>query len=181
VLDPQGWDLLNFLMDARTGLGRFRSFRISNYQLMMQLIDLCREQPIDKILDTPDIAERVTLYREQVPLFKAQLQRATTIHGKLAVTDLRKDDTIHAGNRFLVYALFPGSNISMQVMWGRDRANTVFTIGKSIFDRGSTINVGKLCLAYGGGGHIAAGTCQIDNFKAEQTKSELIAKITNAS
>jgi hypothetical protein len=25
--------LLNFLMDSRTGLGRFRDFRISNYHL----------------------------------------------------------------------------------------------------------------------------------------------------
>ena len=62
ILDPTGWVLLNFLMDPRTGLGRFREFRISNYQLMMQLIDVCTAMSIEEILETPDVKERVELY-----------------------------------------------------------------------------------------------------------------------
>jgi nanoRNase/pAp phosphatase (c-di-AMP/oligoRNAs hydrolase) len=180
VLDPQGWDLLNFLMDARTGLGRFRTFKISNYQLMMNLIDLCRTNTITEILEVPDIKERVQLYREQFTLFKAQLERTTTLHGKLAVTDLRGEDPIHAGNRFIVYALNPTANISIQVMWGREKQNTVLTVGKSIFDRSSPVNVGALCLEYGGGGHEAAGTCQVENEHADATLAQLVDRITRA-
>jgi nanoRNase/pAp phosphatase (c-di-AMP/oligoRNAs hydrolase) len=178
VLNPQDWDLLNFLMDARTGLGRFREFRISNYNLMMDLIDYCKNHTIDQIMQLPDVVERVELYNEQAEMFRDQVKRCATVHKNLVVLDLRNEDVIHAGNRFLIYALFPECNISIHVMWGRDKQNTVFATGKSIFDRGSKTNVGELMLKYGGGGHQAAGTCQVDNDKAEATLQELIAAIT---
>ena len=174
VLDPQGLDLLNFLMDARTGLGRFRTFRISNYQLMMELIDLCRTHSIEQILETPDVAERIALYREQADLFRNQVARCGKIHDRLVVLDLRDEEVIHAGNRFMIYALFPVCSISMHVMWGRDKQNTVLAIGKSIFDRTNPVNVGEICLRFGGGGHEAAGTCQISNELADPTIEMLI-------
>ncbi len=178
VLDPQGWVLLNFLMDARTGLGRFRNFRISNYELMMELIDACRNHGIDEILERPDVAERVELYREQEPLFREQLSRCTTVHDNLAVVDLRGEATIHAGNRFMVYALHPEVNISMHVMWGRQKQNVVFAVGKSIFDRTSRTDIGRMLLAYGGGGHANAGTCQVDHAGADRTQRQLVTHIT---
>jgi nanoRNase/pAp phosphatase (c-di-AMP/oligoRNAs hydrolase) len=177
VLNPQGWDLLNFLMDARTGLGRFREFRISNYNLMMDLIDYCKNHTIDDIMQLPDVVERIELYEEQAGKFKNQLMRCAKVHNNLVVLDLRDEETIHAGNRFMIYAVFPECNISIHVLWGREKQNTVFATGKSIFDRGSKTNVGELMLKYGGGGHQAAGTCQVDNDKAEETLSELIAAI----
>jgi nanoRNase/pAp phosphatase (c-di-AMP/oligoRNAs hydrolase) len=178
VLDPTGWTLLNFLMDSRTGLGRFREFRISNYQLMMQLIDSCIEyQDVEEILALPDVAERVDLFHAQAALFKAQLERVTTLHGDVAVIDLREEETIHAGNRFFVYALFPSVRVSMHVMWGRAKQNTVFAIGKSIVDRTSPVDVGAVCLEYGGGGHLAAGTCQVPHDEAERTLGELVQKL----
>jgi nanoRNase/pAp phosphatase (c-di-AMP/oligoRNAs hydrolase) len=180
VLNPKGWVLLNFIMDARTGLGRFREFRISNYALMMDLIDYCKDHSIDEILALPDVRERVALYFEQEPRFKAQIRRCTRVHGRLAVLDLRGEETIHAGNRFMVYALFPQCDISMHVLWGVKQQNTVFAVGKSIFRRTSTVSVGELMLAYGGGGHEAAGTCQVDNEEAEGTLAELIGRITAA-
>ena len=178
VLNPQGWDLLNFLMDARTGLGRFREFRISNYNLMMDLIDYCKNHSIDEIMQLPDVVERIELYEEQAGKFKNQLMRCAKVHNNLVVLDLREEETIHAGNRFMIYAIFPECNISIHVLWGREKQNTVFATGKSIFDRSSKTNVGELMLKYGGGGHQAAGTCQVDNDKAEATLAQLIAAIT---
>jgi nanoRNase/pAp phosphatase (c-di-AMP/oligoRNAs hydrolase) len=177
VLNPQGWDLMNFIMDARTGLGRFREFTISNYQLMMELIDKCVEIPIDEILMLPDVVERVDLYVEHEAKAKEQIKRCSKVHKNLVVLDLRDEETIWACNRFLIYALYPECNISIHVMWGLKKQNTVFAIGKSIFDRSSKTNVGELCLKYGGGGHMAAGTCQVPNDQAEKTLGDLINTI----
>lgn len=180
VMDPQGWVLLNFLMDSRTGLGRFRDFRVSNYELMMQLIEHCRDHSVEQVLALPDVQERVELFRAHREPFEAQLRRCTTLHGKLALVDLRGEDVIYAGNRFVVYALFPGCDISAHVLWGLRQQNTVFAVGKSILDRGSPVDVGAVCLSYGGGGHQAAGTCQVPNDRAEAVKAELIAALTPA-
>ncbi|MDN3578250.1 exopolyphosphatase [Chitinimonas viridis] len=177
ILSPEGWVLLNYLMDARTGLGRFRDFRVSNYQLMMDLIDYCRTHGIEDILTLPDVRERVELYFDHEPRAKEQILRCTTVHGNLAVFDLRNEETIYATNRFMIYALFPETNISIHVMWGREKLNTVFAIGKSILDRSSVTNVGELCLKYGGGGHGAAGTCQVENDQAVAVLAELVGKI----
>ena len=178
ILNPEGWVLLNYLMDARTGLGRFREFRVSNYNLMMDLIQYCRNHGIEDILKLADVKERVDLYFEHVGKARQQILDRTTVYGNLAVLDLRNEETIYAANRFLIYALFPETNISIHVMWGVQKQNTVFATGKSILDRSSKTNIGELMLKYGGGGHHAAGTCQVDNDKAEATLKELIAQIT---
>jgi nanoRNase/pAp phosphatase (c-di-AMP/oligoRNAs hydrolase) len=177
ILEPKGWVLLNYLMDPRTGLGRFREFRISNYQLMMALIDACLTKKVDEILEMPDVKERVALYNEHEPKAKEQIKRCATVHKNLVVLDLRNEETIWPTNRFTIYALYPECNISIHEMWGLKKQNTVFAIGKSILDRSSKTNVGELALARGGGGHEAAGTCQVDNDKADAVLAELIAKI----
>lgn len=177
VLLPKGWELLSFLMDARTGLGRFKDFRISNYALMMDLIDHCVEYPIAKILELPDVKERVDLYFHYHEDFKNQIKRCTQVYKRLAVLDLRDEEPIYPGNRFMIYALFPDANISMHVLWGLKKQNTVFAVGKSIFDRNSKVKVGPLMLEYGGGGHEAVGTCQVPNEKSEEVKKELIERI----
>ncbi len=177
ILHPTDWVLLNYLMDARTGLGRFREFRISNYDLMMRLIDACLTLSVEEILALPDVKERVDLYFEHEAKFRDQIQRCTTVHGKVVVLDLRNEETIFAGNRFMIYALFPQCNISIHVIWGLKKQNTVLATGKSIIDRSSKTNVGEEMLEYGGGGHDAAGTCQIENEKADEVLAELIQKI----
>lgn len=179
ILNPQGWELLSFLMDSRTGLGRFREFRVSNYQLMMDLIDYCIDHTIDEIMHLPDVAERVELYNKYQDDFIDQLQRCSTLHDNLVVLDLRDEEIIYPGNRFTIYALFPDTNISIHVLWGFQKQNTVFATGKSIVNRTSKTNIGELMLQYGGGGHGAAGTCQIDNDKAHIVLEELITTITN--
>lgn len=178
ILEPQGWDLLNFMMDARTGLGRFKAFRISNYDLMMHLIDACKSNNIEEILDLPDVRERVDLYFEHQESFVAQLKRCASVIKNLVVIDLRKEETIFSGNRFVVYALFPQCNISIHVMWGLRKMNTVFAVGKSIINRTSKTNIGELMLRFGGGGHANAGTCQVDNEQSESVKMTLIKEIT---
>ncbi|MBC7681025.1 MAG: exopolyphosphatase [Ferruginibacter sp.] len=177
IMQPEGWVLLNYLMDARTGLGRFREFRISNYALMMDLIHYCRDHGIKDILSLPDVKERIDIYQEHATKAKAQIERCATVHGNLVVLDLRDEETIWATNRFMIYALYPQCNISIHVMWGVQKQNTVLATGKSILDRSSTTNVGELMLANGGGGHPAAGTCQVENDQAATVLQQLITKI----
>jgi len=177
ILHPEGWVLLNYLMDPRTGLGRFRDFRISNYQLMMDLIDACLTKSIGEILSLPDVKERVDLYRQHETAAKGQILRCAKVQGNVVVMDLRGEETIWPTNRFMIYALFPQCNVSIHEMWGLKQQNTVLATGKSIVDRGSKTNIGELMLKYGGGGHLAAGTCQVDNDKADSTLSEIIAKL----
>jgi nanoRNase/pAp phosphatase (c-di-AMP/oligoRNAs hydrolase) len=178
IRTPTGWILLSFLMDPRTGLGRFRDFRISNYQLMMDLVDACLELSVEEVLAMPDVVERVTLYREHDLQAQAQLVARSTVHGNLVVLDLRDDEVIHPTNRFMIYALHPECNISIHVLWGLKQQNTVFAMGKSIVDRSSETDVGALMLSYGGGGHEAAGTCQVGNAQAEGVLAELVARVT---
>jgi nanoRNase/pAp phosphatase (c-di-AMP/oligoRNAs hydrolase) len=177
ILEPRDWVLLNYLMDSRTGLGRFREFRVSNYQLMMDLIKYCRNHGIRDILQLPDVKERIEIYHAHADLAHDQLKRCATVHNNLVVLDLREEETIWATNRFMIYALYPQCNISIHVMWGVQKQNTVFATGKSILDRGSKTDVGALMLEYGGGGHNAAGTCQVDNDKAADTLAALIKRI----
>ncbi len=177
ILHPTGWVLLHYLMDPRTGLGRFRSFRISNYDLMMELIDFCMNHSIDEILEMPDVKERVTLYFEQAELFEAQLKRIARVEGKVVVLDLREEEIIHAGNRFMVYALYPETQISVHVAWGFKKQNTAVMIGKSIVNRGSDVDIGELCLKYGGGGHRNAGTCQLENDVVDRELPDIIAAL----
>lgn len=178
ILYPKRWELLSFIMDARTGLGRFRNFRISNYDLMMSLIDYCRDHLIGEIIDHPDVKERVELYFRYQDKFKDQIRHCSTIFDNLVVLDLRNQETIFPGNRFMIYALHPRCNISIHVLWGVKKRNTVFAVGKSIFNRTSKINIGNLMLEYGGGGHTNAGTCQVDNNSSEEILDELISRIT---
>jgi nanoRNase/pAp phosphatase (c-di-AMP/oligoRNAs hydrolase) len=177
ILNPTDWVLLNFLMDSRTGLGRFREFRVSNYQLMMQLIDYCRDHTIEQILQLDDVKERIELYNEHRQQFEDQLKRCTTVHNNLVVLDLRDEEIIYAGNRFMIYALFPEQNISIHVLWGLKKQNTVFAIGGSIINRSHQTHIGELCLEHDGGGHRNAGTCQIENDKYGEILDVLIKQI----
>ena len=174
ILHPTGWVLLHYLMDPRTGLGRFRNFRISNYDLMMELIGYCMDHSIDEILELPDVKERVELYFEQAELFEAQLKRIAKIYDKVVVLDLREEEIIHAGNRFMIYALYPETQISVHVAWGFRKQNTAVMIGKSIVNKASTVDIGELCLKYGGGGHRNAGTCQLENDEVDAKLPDII-------
>lgn len=180
ILNPQGWVLLNFLTDSRTGLGRFHEFRISNYALMMDLIQYCREKPIEQILAQPDVKERVDLYHAHDAKAREQIQRCAICIDKLVVLDLREEETIWATNRFMVFALFPQANVAIHVVWGLKKQNTALAAGKSILDGGSQAHLGNLMLEFGGGGQDYAATCQVPNDKADLVLQTLVQRITAA-
>lgn len=179
ILRPRGWELLNFVMDPRTGLGRFRDFRISNYELMMHLIAYCKDHTIEQILQLPDVAARTTLYFEHEADAREQIERCATVHENLVVLDLLDEEVIWPANRFLIYAMFPQCDISIHKMWGFQKQNIVFATGKSIIDRSCTTNIGSLMLQHGGGGHVAAGTCQVDTAEADRVLDDLITQIVS--
>jgi nanoRNase/pAp phosphatase (c-di-AMP/oligoRNAs hydrolase) len=177
ILDPKGWVLLGFIMDPRTGLGRFRNFTISNYDLMKELAKLCAEKTIDEILILPDIKERLKIYYEQTDLFKDMIKKYARTDGKAIVVDLRNVDTIYAGNRFLLYTLFPEQNISIWIVDGKNKANVAVTVGYSIINKSAVVDVGSLLLHYGGGGHRQVGTCQASCEDADKIITEILEKI----
>ena len=176
VKNPTGWVLMNFIMDARTGLGRFHDFRISNYQLMMELIDYCLDHPIEDVLALPDVKERVDLYFEQQEKFWAQLREVSRQEGRCVIVDLRDLDVIYTGNRFLIYTMYPDAYFSIHIAWGFRKQNTAVMIGKSIFKDSPDVdkNIADICLKYGGGGHKNAGTCQVDNDKVEEVLPDIL-------
>ena len=181
IRNPTGWVLLGFLMDPRTGLGRFRNFTISNYQLMEKLIDWCREMSIEEILQLPDIRERVELYQEQTTLFVEMLRKHTTTHGSVIITDLRHIEPIYAGNRFMIYGIYPEQNISAWIVSGRGGQGCSVAVGHSVLNRTSKVDVGALMLKYGGGGHRMVGTCQFDDEHMPQRVPLLLDELVELS
>lgn len=179
ILNPTGWFLLGFIMDPRTGLGRFRNFTISNYELMEKLMLCCAKMNIDEILELPDVKERVELYFEQDALFREMLLKYSRVDENVIITDLRDVETIYTGNRFLLYSLFPEQNISVWIVDGRMKMNCPIAVGHSILNRTSKVHVGNLMLKYGGGGHERVGTCQVDYAKADNSIFEIVEEIKN--
>ena len=180
ILLPKRWDLLNFIMDPRTGLGRFRDFRISNYHLMISLIDYCRSHSIEQILQLPDVWERVELYNLHRQDYCEQIARCSGLYGNVAVIDLREEELIYCGNRFLVYALLPECNVSVYLIRGKQPGTTVIAVGKSILHRTNPVDVGRLMLRHAGGGHPAAGTCQIVSDQADAVVPEIVEALNQS-
>ncbi|MDR1519530.1 MAG: exopolyphosphatase [Planctomycetota bacterium] len=177
ILDPAGWILLGFIIDPRTGLGRFRDFRLANFEFIETLIDACRGQSIEQILASLDVLERVKVYREQDGLFREMVKKVTRIDANVIISDLRGIGQIYAGNRFLIYGMYPEQNISLWVVDGRDKRNCSIAVGHSVLNRTSKTDVGALMLKYGGGGHKAVGTCQVPYGETDKVMAELIAKM----
>jgi nanoRNase/pAp phosphatase (c-di-AMP/oligoRNAs hydrolase) len=177
IRHPHGWVLLGFLFDPRTGLGRFRDFTINNYDLMKELAPMLAEKDIDEILDLPDVQERIEVYKEQHDLFYEMIKKYAKPIGNAIYADLRNVDPIYAGNRFLIYTLFPEQNISVWVVDGVYKANVAITVGYSIINRTATVDVGSLMLHYGGGGHTQVGTCQVPCADADRIIEEVLEKV----
>lgn len=177
ILAPEPWTLLNYILDPRTGLSRFEHFEISHEQLMKDMMVYVRHHPVEEILTIPDVEERTHLYLEHEEKFELQLRDCSKVHNKVVVMDLRDEEIIYAGNRFTVYAIYPACNVSIQMTNTADGARTIMAVGKSILNRTNSANIGSIMLEYGGGGHANAGTCQVDNDKAEEVLQDLISRL----
>lgn len=174
---PRGWVLLGLLTDPRTGLGRYRHFRINNEELARNIIEYCRSMDVHEILELSDVKERLVVYEQDKEAFRQMIQDNSKVYGKLVVTDLRHVPNIYVGNRFVLYTIYPNCNISMQIMWGLNKKRVVITLGYSILNRTCKLDVGKLMLAFGGGGHPQVGTCQVDADRAEETVARIVEAV----
>nr|WP_321257200.1 exopolyphosphatase [uncultured Pseudodesulfovibrio sp.] len=177
ITSPTGWILLGFIMDPRTGLGRYRDYRISNYQLMLDMIEYCRSMTAEEIMKQPDVKERIDKYFADEPQFIQMLKENTNVYDNAVVLDLRDQEPIYCGNRFMIYTLFDQCNVSIRVIWGFKKQNVVFTVGHSILNRTSKTDVGSLMLSFGGGGHRAVGTCQVPEEKTSETLKRILKRI----
>ena len=177
VMNPQGWILIGFLMDPRTGLGRWRRFTVSNYQLMEKLMDCCRTMDTHEILALSDVQERIEVYNEQTEKFKEMVKEHTKVDGNVIITDLRGVDPIYTGNRFMIYSMYPEQNISAWIVSGRGGKGCSAAVGYSILNRTCSINVGSLMLKYNGGGHKKVGTCQFNDDNMETELPKMLAEL----
>lgn len=181
IQNPTGWILIGLIMDPRTGLGRWRDFTISNYQLMEELIDACRTMETDEILNLSDVKERIEVYFNQTEKFKEMVQKYTRVEKNVIITDLRGVDPIYTGNRFMIYSLYPKQNISAWIVNGKGGMGCSVAVGYSIVNRTSNIDVGSLMLKYGGGGHKAVGTCQFNDEEMDKKVKELLEELISLS
>ncbi len=181
VQNPEGWILVGFLMDPRTGLGRWREFTISNYQLMEKLIDAFRTMTTDEILAMPDVKERIDVYFEQTEKFKEMVKKYTRVDGKLIISDLRGVNPIYSGNRFMIYSMYPEQNISAWIVSGRGGKGCSAAVGYSILNKTCTVDVGSLMLKYNGGGHKKVGTCQFSDENMEKGLKDMLEELTALS
>lgn len=181
VLNPKGWILIGFLMDPHTGLGRWREFTISNYQLMEKLIDACRTMTTEEILNLSDVRERIEVYFEQAEKFQEMVAKYTKVDGNLIISDLRGVDPIYSGNRFMIYSMYPEQNISAWIVNGRGGHGCSVAVGYSIINKTATLDVGALMLKYGGGGHRKVGTCQFSDETMGTELPKILAELTALS
>lgn len=181
ILAPEPWTLLNFVLDPRTGLSRFEHYEISHEQLMKDMMVYVRHHPVEEILTIPDVEERVHLYMEHEEKSELQIRACSQVTDNVVVVDLRDQETIYAGNRFTVYAVYPETNVSIQLTPAANGEKTIMAVGKSILNRTNKANIGSIMLEYGGGGHANAGTCQIENARAEDVLKELVDRLNAES
>lgn len=179
ILNPGGWALLNFLVDQRTGIEDWGEFRISEEQFKLDLIDYCMNMHIQEILEIPDVKERAEVYFTYEKQYKEQLKVRATMVSNIVVLDFRDQPVMYPGNRFIVYALFPESSISILIRQDAGKDQITFSVGKSIINPTSSKNIGKIMLNYGGGGHRAAGACHVAADRADTVYQELIAALSD--
>ncbi len=170
VTDPQDWILLGYTLDPRSGLGHeFQKY-------FRWLVEYCKEVPVAKILQHPEVKKRADRVRTEDAQAREFLTANATLDGNVIITDLRDAGRPPAGNRFLIYTLFPEGNVEMRIFKGHAGA-TVVAGGHSIFNRTCNVNMGDLLASHGGGGHNGAGTAQLPADKTEAGLADILATL----
>lgn len=170
VENPRDYILLGYTIDSRTGLGVFQDY-------FMKLVEWLKTMQIEEVLAQPEVRERIERIRGEQAEFKRLLERNSFQLNNVVVTDLREIDRLPAGNRFLVYTLFPEANVSLRVHWGPRDGSVVAAVGHSIFNRTCRTSVGELMSRYGGGGHRGAGTCVLPLDHAADAIDEILFEL----
>jgi len=177
ILNPTGWALFNFILDPKTGFNRFHDFSMTNAQLIRLLVDSWQGEPIDTILQLPQIQERILMYHTYQDHFIEQIKRCAVVCKNVVIVDLSQEEIVYPGNRFMVYALYPQCDLSLFVERENLSDKVTFSLGRSILKRTSPVNVGELMVKYNGGGHKGAGTCQADLPDLDNVKMDLMSDI----
>lgn len=146
---------------------------------MEKLLVCCRTMTTQEILDLPDIKERIAVYNEQTEQFKKMVHEHTEVKGNVIITDLRGVDVIYTGNRFMIYSLYPEQNISAWIVSGKGGMGCSAAVGYSILNKTSNVDVGKLMLKYGGGGHRKVGTCQFSDDEVAEKLPKMLDELVN--
>lgn len=167
ITDPKDIILLGFTIDSRSGIGAFKEY-------FKKLVEWLKTMPVEKILQQPEVVERVRLLRDNNAVFFEALKRYSKKDGKVIFTDFRPLDRPPVGNRFLVYTLFPDTNVSVRAQWGPDKKFVAVSLGHNIFNRTSNSNCGHICSDFGGGGHKGAGACPLKPENADQQIAEIV-------
>jgi nanoRNase/pAp phosphatase (c-di-AMP/oligoRNAs hydrolase) len=170
VEHPRDYIILGYTIDSRTGLGRFEGY-------FTKLVEWMKTMSIEQVLEQPEVKERVDRLRREQEDFKRLLQRNSFQLTNVVVTDLREVERLPAGNRFLIYTLFPETNVSLRVHWGPAHHSVIAAVGHSIFNRTCKTSVGDLMSRYGGGGHQGAGTCVLPLDKAADAIDEILFEL----
>ena len=170
VANPKGWILLFSSLDPRTSIGDYKNY-------FFELVDWVKRLSLKEIMKKPEVALRCEYVISELEKFKDALLKYTRVDGNVIITDFRELDEIPMGNRFYVYTLFPGGNISLRIFMGKEKKKVVCAAGHNIFKRDSKTNIGMLFAKYGGGGHTGAATCQLDVETADETIKEIIEQM----
>ncbi len=170
VDDPRGYILLGYTIDSRSGLGSFKDY-------FNHLVGWLKTMTIDEVLAQPEVKARVDRLRNELVAFKDLLRRNSFQLNNVVVTDLRESADMPAGNRFLIYTLFPESNVSLRVHWGPGKNSVIAAVGHSIFNRTCRTSVGELMSRFNGGGHKGAGTCVLPLDSAADAIDEILAEL----
>ena len=170
VTHPQGYVLLAYTIDPRSGLQGYQSY-------FLWMVELLKEQPLEKIMADPEVKTRCETILAEDTRFRRALLINSKQDGNVVITDFRGLGEVPPGNRFLIYALFPTANVSVRLFDGPGGKTMVVALGHSIFNRTCQTNLGELLSKYGGGGHAGAGTAQLPKAGADAKIAEIIAAL----
>lgn len=132
-----------------------------------QLVDLLGHNPMERVLENESVKTRCRRTIEANSQYEQFLKDYTTIQETVSITDFRTFDEAPAGNRFLVYSLFPATVVNVKIRYdSHDRNRMLVSVGHSIFNRGCNVNVGEMLSNFEGGGHRGAGACSFSADKA---------------